>query len=412
MRFSYTGFDKSGASMEGTIDAASAAEASESLRRDGVFVSGISPVSAEAAAPGSPGGRRRRPKGGRVRNVAAFMRHLSVLVSTGTPVVDALAALEKQARDEVWRGIIADVRTRVEDGLPLSEALAGHPRFFDSVCRSLVRAGESGGDLQTMLVRLADLTRRQLKVRQTLIGALVYPCLLIVVAVVVLAVMMGFVMPRFSGLFETLGAPLPPTTKLLMAVSGVVVAYWWAILIVLAGGVAGAITWLRTQGGRRWLHTAVIRAPHVGRISRSIATARFARLMGLLLQSKVPMLECLDLTRQASSNVHYAELMTRAEEALTRGEPFSGAIASDGLIAPAVCEAVRNAERTGQVGEVLSSMADFLDEENEVVVKSLTGLLEPAILITLGLVVGFVAVSMFMPLFDLSATAGGAGGAP
>jgi len=408
MNFTYRGFDKSGKPKADTIEAASAVEATELLRREGLFVSSIGPA-AGAVSSGAKS-RRTRPKGGRTANVAAFMRHLSVLVSTGTPVVDALAALERQARDECWRGIIADVRTRVEDGLPFSEALGAHPKYFDSVCRSLVRAGESGGDLHTMLHRLAEMTRRQLKVRQTLIGAMVYPCLLIVVAISVLAVMMGFVMPRFTGLFETLGAPLPPTTKMLMAISTFVVSYWWAIIAAFAASVTAMVMWCKTPKGLRFVHTAAIRAPQIGRIFRSIATARFARMMGLLLQSKVPMLECLELTRQASSNIHYAELLTRAEEALTRGEAFSGAISSGGLISPSVCEAVRNAERTGQVGEVLASMADFLDEENEVVVKSITGLLEPLILITLGVIVGFVAISMFLPLFDLTATAGGGGG--
>ena len=134
--------------------------------------------------------------------------------------------------------------------------------------------------------------------------------------------------------------------------------------------------------------------------------------MGLLLESRVPMLECLTLTRQSLTNENYARLMDRTQESLTRGEPFSSVLGSDGLISPSVVEAVRNAERTGQVGPVLSSMADFLDEENEVIVKSLTSLLEPLILITLGLVVGFVAISMFLPLFDLTSTAGGGGGAP
>jgi type IV pilus assembly protein PilC len=407
MKFAYRGFDRAGKAKAEIIEAATAAEAAELLQREGLFIADLKPADdAQPAAAGSSGGRS---KGGRIRNVAAFMRHLSVLVSTGTPVVEALGALERQARDESWRAVITDVRARVEDGLSFSDALAAHPRYFDTVCRSLVRAGESGGDLSVMLQRLADLTRQSVKVRQTLIGALVYPCLLIVVAIVVLAVMMWFVLPRFTGLFTTLGAPLPPTTKVLMGISEFMVAYWWAILGILAASTTGVVMWLRTPGGRRGLHTAMIRTPHIGRVFRSIATARFARIMGLLLQSKVPMLECLELTQQSCSNIHYAELLARAQESLTRGEPFSGAIASGGLISDSVREAVRNAERTGQVGPVLSSMADFLEEENEVIVKSLTGLLEPLILISLGLIVGFVAISMFMPLFDLTATAGGGG---
>ena len=167
--------------------------------------------------------------------------------------------------------------------------------------------------------------------------------------------------------------------------------------------------WLASAAGRAWLDTVAIRAPQIGKLMRSLATARLARLMGTLLESKVPMLECLALTREASTNGHYVRMLDRAEESLTRGEPFSTAISSGELISPSVCEAVRNAERTGQVGQVLSSMADFLDEENEVVIKSVTGLMEPLILIVLGLIVGTVAISMFLPLFDLASTAGAGG---
>lgn len=409
MKFAYRAFDRSGQARTETVEAASLVEAGEILRRQGLFVSDLRPVEGAGVGPAGP---RLRPAGNRYRNVAVFMRHLSVLVSTGTPVVDGLSALEKQTSDERWRAVISDIRARVEDGSPLSDALAAHPRHFDVICRSLVRAGESGGKLDVMLQRLADLTRKQLKLRQTLIGAMVYPLLLIVVAIGVLATMLGFVMPRFSGLFETLDAPLPPTTQILMAASRFTVQWWWAIVLVLIAAAVAVVVWARSEAGRLAMFTFAIRAPQIGRVCRSFATARFARLMGLLLESKVPMLESLQLTRDASVNIHYANLMAHIEQALTRGETFSTALAHDGLIAPSVCEAVRNAERTGQVGPVLSSMADFLDEENEVLLKSITSLIEPLILITLGVVVGTVAISMFMPLFDLTATAGSAGGAP
>lgn len=414
MKFRYSAFDKAGRSRKDVIEAASSTEAAELLARQGLFVSEITEESDSAAAPrGGGAGFKlfKGPRGGRHKAVASFLKHLSVLVSTGTPVVDALEALERQSKDEVWHSVIADIRSRVEDGAPFSDALAAHPRYFDVVSRSLVRAGESGGKLDVMLLRLAELTRKQVRVRQTLIGAMVYPVLLIAVSVIVLAVMMCFVMPRFTGLFKTLDVPLPPTTKAMMAISEFMVAYWWGILLGMAIAIAGIVTWLKSPSGTRAIHGFLLHAPQLGRMCRGLATARFARLMGLLLESRVPMLECLELTRDASANVYYAELLGRAQDALTRGEALSSAITEGGLIEPSVCEAIRNGERTGQIGPVLTSMADFLDEENEIILKSLTGLVEPLILITLGVVVGLVATSMFMPLFDLTGMAGG-GGAP
>lgn len=409
MKFRYQAFDKAGSARSDVIEAGNQAEATELLRREGYFVSSIeaAPDSERGGGAAKSGGFRLGGRGARMKHVAAFMRHLAVLVSTGTPLVDGLSALERQAKDPAWKKVLGDVRGKVEDGSPFSEAMAGHPAYFDTVCRSLIRAGESSGKLDAMLRRLADLTRQQVKMRSSLVGAMVYPAVLIVVAIGVLVTMLGFVMPRFSGLFETLDAPLPPTTKVLMGLSEVLVAYWWAFAGGLVVLVAGVVAWVSSEAGIRQVHTLAVRAPHIGTLCRSLATARIARLMGTLLESKVPMLECLALTRDASTNIHYRNLMDSTQEALTRGESFSAALAAGGLINPSVCEAVRNAERTGQVGEVLTSMADFLDEENEVVVKSVTSLLEPLILVTLGLVVGTVAVSMFMPLFDLTSTAGG-----
>lgn len=419
MKFRYKAFDRAGKPREATVEAGSQADAAELLRREGLFVSEMRPATGVEGAEGQGGGRSfigGRVRGGRLKTLSGFMRHLSVLVGTGTPVVDALQALEEQSRDPVWKSIVSDVRTRVEEGSPLSEALSAHPRHFDTICRSLVRAGESGGKLDLMLNRLAELTRKQHKIRQGLVGSMVYPCLLIGVSVVVLLVMMLFVMPRFSGLFKTLDMPLPPTTKALMGLSEFLVSYWYAVFGLAGAAVTGLVLYLRTEGGVRATHTFLLRAPALGRLTRSLATARFARVMGLLLDSRVPMLEALELTRQATTNFHYIALLTRAQEVLTRGDSLSVAIGGGGLIDPAVCQAVRNGERSGQLGPVLSSMADFLDEENDVLIKSVTGLVEPLILITLGIIVGLVATSMFLPLFDLTsmagASTGGGGGAP
>jgi type II secretory pathway component PulF len=406
MKFAYEAFDRSGKAASGVIEASSEPDAGEMLRREGLFVSRIS------AAAGAPAARStRRARGGRLKNVATFTRQLAVLVSTGTPVVDALEALERQVRDPVFRGTIQDVRRRVEEGATLAQSMEAHPRYFDAVSRSLVSAGESSGRLDAMLNRLADLTRQQVRIRNTLVGAMVYPTLLLTVAAGVLILMMVFVLPRFTGLFKTLNVPLPPTTRALMAVSNAVTTYWYAALLAVAAVVGGAWWFLRTPSGVRAMHTFAVRAPQLGKLTRSFGTARIARLVGVLLESKVQLLEALQLTREACANVHYNELLARTQDQVTRGEPFSAALASGGdLIHPSVCEAVRNGERTGQIGRVLLSMADFLDEENEVVLKSVTSLIEPLILLALGCVVGLVATSMFMPLFDLTSMAGAPGG--
>jgi type II secretory pathway component PulF len=221
--------------------------------------------------------------------------------------------------------------------------------------------------------------------------------------------MLTFVLPRFAELFKTLDSPLPPTTKFLMALSEAMRTYWWGFLLAIGGSVAAAKTWLGSEAGRRAIATLTIRVPKFGVLVRNFITARVVRTLGVLLQSKVQLLEALRLTRLGTTNHHYADLLTRAERSVTRGEPISAAFARPELIPANIYEALRNGERTGQVGPLLLNMADFMDEENEVVMKSLTSIIEPLILIVLGVLVGAVALAMFMPLFDLTAAARGGG---
>lgn len=415
MRLIYRAFDRTGREVSDVVESAGIAEAAEQLRRQGLFVVELVErqvlLTREARrdpAATAGGAATRLLAGGRtarLKDVTGLFRQLSVLVATGTPMVDALAAVERQAPQGAWRRTVSDLRRRIEEGSGLADAMAAHPAYFDAVCRSLVAAGESGGGLEEMLRRLTMLTRQQLKIRSSVTGAMVYPVLLLVVCAGVLAVMMGFVLPRFEGLFETLGAPLPPTTQLLMDASALARRFWWALLIagVLLG--LGARAWLRSAPGRRWLDRTVLRLPAFGRVFRSFATARIVRVLGVLLEGRVQLLDALRLTRQSTGNSCYEAVVARAEDEVVRGGSVSSALAASPLIAQSVTEAIRSGEKTGQLGPVMVNLAEFMDEDNEVVLRSLTSLIEPVILIVLGLLVGFVAVSMFLPLFDLATTA-------
>lgn len=415
MKISYRGFDAAGKPVAGTVEASDSREAQESLRKRGVFTTFVGEEGRAAEAPmKAPRGTRARIKS---KDVAVFMRELAVLVSSGTPVVEALTSLERQAAPGAWHDVVRDLRARVETGEQLSEALGRHAAVFDGVCRSLVAAGEQGGKLDVMLDRAAKLLRQQQKVRGTIGGAMVYPCVLLVVAMGVLTTLIGFVLPRFEGLFQSLQTPLPPTTKVLMALSHAVRDNWWAFAIGLGGGITGLVLWLRSEAGRVAIDRLLVDLPIAGKLTRAVVTARIARVLGVLLDGRVLLVDALKLTRQAAGNVLYEELVGRAEDSITRGDTLTaGLVARDGertLIPGTVCEAIRNAERSGRLGPVLLTLADHMDEDNEIVIKTLASVMEPFILVVLGLVVGTVAVSMFLPLFDLTATGGGAaGGAP
>ncbi|MFW6061428.1 MAG: type II secretion system F family protein, partial [Planctomycetota bacterium] len=316
MKFHYEAYDKMGQQASDVVEAANRAEAEEELRRRGLYVTSLSRGSRGKGAGGKGGafGRSRR-----LKNLAIFCRQLYVLVSSGTPVMEALSALERQVSDPSWRRVIHAVRVDVEKGASLQEAMEKHPVYFDSVVRSMVAAGESGGNLVAMLDRLGTLVQSRLHVRKTVIGAMVYPVLLVGLAGAVMAVMLAFVVPRFAGLFEMLEVPLPPSTKVLITASDLIKGWWWAILIVLGGGVMGVKFWLSSPKGRRMVDTVLIRMPQLGTIVKSFAVARIVRLLGVLLDSRVPLIEALQLTRAGLSNSHYVELMTRAEDAVLRG---------------------------------------------------------------------------------------------
>ncbi len=412
MKFVYEAYERGGAKASGVIEAESATDAKAELSRRGLFVTAIG-AEAGLGSGGAGGGGGDRAAGAmfagraRLKDLAEFSRQMAVLVGTGTPVVPALGALERQTRDERWRSLIAAVRRSVEEGETFAGALARHPRKFDAVTRSLVAAGEASGRLDEMLRRLAELTRQQQRTRGMVLGAMAYPAVLSVIAVLVLLVMLLFVVPRFATMFTSLGAPMPATTQFLLDLSGLLRGGWWALLPVLLAAIGGVVWWVQTPAGRRVIDRVWLRVPVFGPMARSLAVARVARVLGVLVQSRVPMLDALSLARDATPSHEYRRLLARAAEDVTRGEPLASSFLSSPLITPSVAEAVRNAEASGRVGDVLSSVADHLDEDNAVVLKSLTSVLEPLVLMVLGVIVGFVAISMFLPMFDLSTIASG-----
>lgn len=409
MRFAYEAFKGNGGKADGSIEATSAAEATELLRHQGLFVTAI-----REAAMVQSGASQTKSNGFKISlgsnktaNLAMFTRQLSILVSTGTPLVDALAAVERQIKDERWKKVVTEVREQVEEGSPLSEAMADHPQSFDTIAISLIHAGETGGKLEVMLERLSRLTRQRQKLRSAVLGAMVYPSLLISVSVGVLSLMIGFVLPRFAEMFESLDTPLPATTKMLMALSDFARGNWPALAVGVVAVIAGVVFVLKTTSGRIWLDRTMINAPIFGKLVRSFLIAQTTRLLGVLVQSQVPLLDALELTRKSTKSHCYAKLIERAENAVTKGDSISTVFCNSDLVPISVSEAVRNGEQSGRVGEVLIGVSDFLDEDNEVVMRSLTSIIEPIILIVLGLLVGFVAISMFLPLFDLSSAAQG-----
>lgn len=410
MKLAYNAVSATGTPISDIVDASSIDEAMEMLRGKGLFVTQIEPEAeskARAKSKAKSAGISFKSKTKRLKDVAMFSRQLNVLIATGTPLADGLAALERQVRDVEFKAQLAIIREQVEHGLTLYEALGKAPKYFDEVYRNIIKAGEASGSLPTMLDRLATLTRKQVQVRSQITGAMVYPSLLILISIGVLAIMLTVVMPRFTGMFESLDVPLPATTMMLMAASDILRAFWWAVLLGCVGGAVALHFGIRTPTGKRVKDGLMLTVPVLSDVTRSYATARIARLMGVLIECNVPLLETIQLVRNATGNSRYEAMMIQAEETVITGEPVSAAFADDKLIEPAFYEAVRNGEQSGRLSMLMVTVADFMDEENDTRLRALTSLFEPLILVFLGLMVGGIAISMFMPMFDLTSMAGG-----
>jgi type IV pilus assembly protein PilC len=403
MKLAYKAFDGAGKAATGVIEADDTMTATEALRRRGLYVAEVTEQKATAVK-SRPGRRQWRvSRGQTLKNITMFSRQLHVLLSSGTRLVDALHAMVRQARPGPWQQVIDDLQTRVEEGASLSEAMQGHEDFFDPVYRSLIAVGESSGRLPEIFDRLATLTQRQLKVRNSIVGAMIYPCMLISLGCCIFVLLLTFVVPRFSTLFETMGVPLPSSTAALLKISEGFRHFWWLIGLLAGGAVFGLGYYLRTPRGKRLRDVLVLRLPYIGGIARSLSSARIISLLGMLLEAKIPVLDALRLVRSAAGNVLYQELMAEAEEYVARGEPMSQAFADTPLFSPSIYEALRSGEHSGEIDRLLLNVSNFLDEENDVIVRSLTSIIEPVILIGMGILVGLIAICMFLPLFDLTA---------
>ncbi len=408
MKLAYTAYDQQGEAVAGTIDSADVVAATETLRSKGLFVAQIT----ESIATPEKVTRKRRLnlKGGKkMKNLTVFTRQLSVLIRSGSQLTEALSALEKQTRNGPWRSVIADLNTRVNEGSALSEAMEVNSEYFDPVYCSLIATGESSGHLVEMLDRLATLKQKQLRIRKSIIGALIYPIILVTLSIAIFTLLLVFVIPRFSVLFETLSVPLPASTQILVNISEFVRRFWWAIGLCLIAILIGFVAFLRTPKGQRSRDTIILKLPCIGNIAQNLITARVVYLLGVLMEGHVKVLEALRLVRRAAGNIHYAELISKAEKDVSEGDLLSRAFSDTHLISPCVHAAIQNGEQSGQLDDLLLNIADFLDEENETILRSLTTIIEPLILIIMGVLVGLMAVSMFLPLFDLTSITQGGG---
>ena len=402
--FRYSAKDPSGRVIAGTIEADNDAVVVDRLREMGFFITNLERESARRDV----GEILQGIFGVGLKDLALFSRQFSTMISAGLSLVRVLSILEQQTSNKKLREVAGQVRLDVEAGRPLSEALGRHPKVFSSLYVNMVKAGETGGVLDEVLERISTFLEKEQALRSKVRAAMVYPALLTVAALLGLLFMTIVILPQFQTLFKELGgeASLPLPTQVAMAVSVVIRRFWYLVIGGLIALVVGLRRYLRTSSGRAMYDRLKLRLPVLGELNRKIVVARFSRTLGTLIASGVPIMQSLEVVAKAIDNTVIAQAVDAVRASIREGQSISIPLQFSGVFPPMVVQMAKVGEETGALEQMLNKVADFYDIEVETTVQSLTSLLEPLLIIFMGVVVGAMVISLYLPIFSLATGAG------
>ncbi len=336
-----------------------------------------------------------------LKSLSIFARQFSTMIDAGVSLVKCLDVLSQQTEDEKLRGILREVRQSVEDGSTLANAFNKHRLVFGELFINLVHAGEIGGVLDEVMQRLASFFESEQKIRSKVRSAMTYPAIILFVAVGVVIFLVAFVLPTFVQMFEGMDVELPKPTKMLLWLSAAMRHYWYLFVV---GGIGVSIAFGRfisTPSGKRLYDRFILKFPVFGPLTRKIAISRFARTLSTLMSSGVPVLQALDVVARAAGNDVVAQAILKARTSIREGESIASPLGETEIFPPMVTQMIAVGEETGNLDTMLEKVADFYDLEIETTVASLTSLLEPLLMVAMGGIVGFIVISMFLPLFNL-----------
>lgn len=394
--------------VSGEREAANQDELRALLRREQIVMTQASEKGREIAIPKL--GRNKKVK---ARELAVFTRQFSVMIDAGLPLVQCLDILAEQQQNPFFKDVLRQVRQNVEEGSTLYASLEKHPKVFDSLYTHMVEAGETGGVLDLILQRLATLIEKVVKLKRSIVSASIYPAAVVLVAVVAVAVILVVVIPQFEQIFLGLlgpGESLPLPTRIFVGVSNFL-AGWGGIGVLAAviGAVIGVRSYYKTEKGRWQIDSLLLKMPVFGDILRKIAVARFSRILSTLLSSGVPILQSLDITAKTSGNVVIEDAIMKIRAGVERGESFVEPLKATEVFPHMVGQMVGVGEQTGALDAMLGKIADFYEEEVDAAITDLLGMIEPALIAFLGVTIGSIVISMYLPLFTLiGKLAGGA----
>jgi general secretion pathway protein F len=398
--FDYKAISPEGKNLKGLVEAESSKAARLKLKKQGMMVTEI--IEKTALKPRSSGGLPFIGNRVGIQEISLMIRQLASLVKANIPLVEALNALVDQTENTKLKVVLAQVRQEVNEGSSLGKAVGAHPKIFDNIFVNMIEAGESSGTLSLVLLRLADLKEAQTRLRGKIITAATYPALMMLVAVTMMLGIFTFVIPKLAKVFESMNKPMPPITKFMISFSDLLVSYWYVFVIA---GIVFAIffkRWVSTTRGRESWDTFVLKTPIFGPLIRMVAMTRFASTMSTLLGSGVPILTAMAITRNLVSNVPIARAIANARENITEGQSITEPLRKSGEFPPMMIHMIAIGEKTGELPGMLTNVAETYEEQVNGKVEAMTSLLEPMMIIIMGLMVGGIVMSVFLPLMDLS----------
>ncbi len=337
--------------------------------------------------------------------LVSFTRQMSAMISAGVPLLRSLTSIEKHTEDKALKKILGTVVKDVEGGMPLADALKKHPQTFNDIYTNMVRAGESAGILDDILKRLALQQEKSAAIRKKIKSAMTYPMVLVFITISAFFGLMIFVIPQIGKIISDLGGPdaeLPMLTQIMLGVSNGITTYWYIIFPAIAGGIFLLVRYLKTKQGKRQLDSLLLRLPGIKTIVTKIAVARFSRTFSALMGAGVAVLEALNVTSRAVGNVLFEEVLVDAARQVQNGKSLSSVIEASPLFPPIVSQMLAVGEETGQTDTVLVKVADFYDEEVDLAIESISSIIEPAMIVVMGGMVGLIAASVMMPIAGLS----------
>src|SRR5271166_225428 len=399
--FTFSGKDASGQKISGERVAPNKQALGQQLRRERITPGAIREKGKEFSMP-TFGTTKVK-----VKDIAVFFRQFSVMIDAGLPLVQCLEILAANQENQAFQKILTGVRTTVEGGSNLANAMRQFPKVFDDLSTNMIEAGETGGILDIILQRLAQYVEKAVKLKGAVKSALIYPVSVISLAVLIVGGLLKFVVPIFSNLFAGLGVALPLPTRVVMGLSAFVGQFWWFFIVGIVGMVFGIKQIRKNPKGRYYLDYTLLKAPIIGMLLRKIAVARFTRTLGTLITSGVPILEGLSITARTSGNAVLEEALLKVRKAIEEGRTIVDPLRESGVFPSMVTQMIGVGEATGAMDAMLQKIADFYEDEVDTATKDMLAMLEPVLISFLGVAVGGIVISLYMPLFSMIAKLAG-----